>query len=116
MPASMSAPDAAPSPTPPNPSTIPRLRIDEISAAIVRTGSLGARMEIRPPRAVTAAHDLVLPAFDGWLASAEFTVTVSGACAAPFTAALDFGKSPLGAPVTAGLGDTDGRHHPFSLT
>ena len=70
----MSASDAVPSPSPPNVSTVPRLRIDEISVAIVRTGNHGARLEIRPPRAVTAAHDLVLPAFDCWLAAADLVV------------------------------------------
>jgi hypothetical protein len=112
----MSAPDAAPSPSPPNASTVPRLRVDEISVAIVRTANHGARLEIRPPRAVTAAHDLVLPAFEGWLASAELTVTVSGACVEAFTAALDFGKNPLGAPVTAALGEKAGSQRPFSLS
>lgn len=113
----MSAPDAAPSPSPPNASTVPRLRIDEISVAIVRTGNHGARLEIRPQRIVTAAHDLVLPAFDGWLAAADFVVTIHGACQEPFTAALDFGKNPLGAPVTATVGEpTAGPFRPFSLT
>jgi hypothetical protein len=112
----MSAPDA-PSPSPPNASTVPRLRVDDIAVAIVRTGNLGARLEIRPQRHVTAAQDLVLPAFDGWLASAELVVTIHGACAAPFTAALDFGKNPLGAPVNATLGEAaSGPFRPFSLT
>lgn len=112
----MSAPDA-PSQSPPNASTVPRLRVDDVSVAIVRTGNHGARLEIRPQRVVTAAHDLVLPAFDGWLASAELVVTVHGACVEAFTAALDFGKHPLGAPVTAAVGEpTAGPFRPFSLT
>ena len=114
----MSAPDAAASsPSPPNASTVPRLRIDEISVAIVRTGNHGARLTIQPPRIATAANDLVLPAFEGWLAAADFVVTLHGACFEPFTAALDFGKSPLGAPVTATVGEAQsGNQHPFSLT
>ncbi len=113
----MSASDAAPSQSPPNVSTVPRLRIDDVSVAIVRTGNQGARLEIRPQRIVTAAHDLVLPAFEGWLASAELVVTVHGACVEPFTAALDFGKSPLGSPVTATVGEpSHGTFRPFSMT
>ena len=113
----MSAPDAAPSPSPPNTSTVPRIRIDEIAVAIVRTGNHGAKLEIRPQRAVTAAHDLVLPAFDGWLASADLVVSVSGACVEGFTAALDFGKNALGAPVVATVNDAaSGPHKPFAMT
>ncbi|MEZ4295806.1 MAG: hypothetical protein R3B70_12580 [Polyangiaceae bacterium] len=111
----MSAPDA-PSPSPPNASTVPRLRIDEISVAIVRTGNLGARLAIQPQRTMTAAEDLVLPVFDGWLASADLVVTLHGACVEPFTAALDFGKNPLGTPVVATVGEPSGPHRPFSMT
>ncbi len=112
----MSAHDAAPSQSPPNPSTVPRVRIDEISVAIVRTGNHGARLEIRPQRAVTAARDLVLPAFDGWLASADLIVHITGACLEGFTAALDFGKNPLGAPVAAVVDEASpGPHKAFSL-
>jgi hypothetical protein len=113
----MSAPDAPTSPSPPNASTVPRLRIDDVTVAIVRTGNHGARLTIQPPRPVTAAGDLVLPAFEGWLASADFVVTLHGACFEPFTAALDFGKNPLGAPVTATVGEPQSSHQrPFSLT
>ncbi|MBK8251694.1 MAG: hypothetical protein IPK82_03390 [Polyangiaceae bacterium] len=110
----MSASDGS---SPPNTSTVPRLRIDEISVTIVRTGNLGARLAIQPPRIVTAAHDLTLPVFDGWLASAEFVVTLRGTCLETFTAALDFGKSPLGTPVTATVIEpVSGVHKPFTLT
>ena len=113
----MSANDAAPSPSPPSTTTVPRLRIDEISVAIVRTGNHGARLEIRPQRAVTAAHDLVLPAFEGWLASAEIVVHVTGTCLEAFTAALDFGKNALGAPVAATVDEGGaGPHKPFAIT
>ncbi len=58
----------------------------------------------------------MLPAFEGWLAAADFVVTLHGACFEPFTAALDFGKNPLGAPVTATVGEPTSSHQrPFSL-
>ncbi len=131
----MSATESAVTKGSPNVSTVPRLRIDDMSVAIVRTGNHGARLEIKPQRLLTAAQDLVLPAFEGWLAASDFMVTLHGVALEPFTAALDFGKSsslavgaqdpvrgstpqtPLGAPVTATLGEAQSAgQHPFSIT
>jgi hypothetical protein len=67
----------------------PRLRIDEMAVFLRRTTPNGVRMELRPTKVVTAANDLVLPAFEGWLPTAELVVRCAGVCEEPFSVALD---------------------------
>lgn len=82
----------------------PRARIDELSLVIRRSTPNGVRMEIRPPKAVTAAQGYVLPVFEGWVPGAELVVRAAGLCHEPFAAALELGGAALGSPVQATLG------------
>ncbi|MEI7891655.1 MAG: hypothetical protein WCI05_01105 [Myxococcales bacterium] len=93
----------------------PRLRIDDITLALVRTTSVGARLSIRPTRPVHASENVVLPIFEGWLAPAVFVVDLKGFALDDFAASLDDGTHALGSPVVATLGDP-APYRPFSLT
>src|SRR5277367_3643386 len=76
-----------PAPRPPRLAP-PRLRIDELALFLRRSTPNGVRMEIRPPRAVTAAEPHVLPLFESWIPTAELVVRASGLTDSPFTASL----------------------------
>src|SRR5262249_31245547 len=74
----------------------------------------GVRMEIRPPRPVTAAEPQVLPMFEGWIQLAELVVRASGVCEGPFTAALagQGDAPPLSAPLAATITRADDAARP----
>jgi hypothetical protein len=97
-----SPPRKAPSVSPASP-TSPRVRMDELSLLIRRPLPNGVRMELRPPRPVTAACDQVLPLFEGWIPGAELCLRASGLAEGPFTAALDLGGASFGNPAPATL-------------
>ena len=94
--------DATPEPRPATkPAVAPRLRIDDLALSIRRTTPNGVRMEIRPPRVVTAADTHVLPLFEGWIPAAELCVRASGVVSEGFTAVLEAAGATLGAPAPA---------------
>ena len=94
--------DATPEPRPaPKPALTPRMRVDELALSIRRTTPNGVRMEIRPPRAVTAAEPHFLPMFEGWIPAAELCLRASGVAGEAFTAVLESAGAVLGAPVAA---------------
>jgi hypothetical protein len=103
----MRAPDpmeASPAQTPAAPKTAatPRLRVDDLAVFVRRSTPNGVRMEIRPPRAVTAAEPHALPMFEGWIPAADLVVRASGVCEGPFSAALAAeGAVALSSVVTA---------------
>jgi hypothetical protein len=99
----------------PKPATTPRLRIDELSLFIRRSTPNGVRMEIRPPRPVTAAEACFLPMFEGWIPSAELVLRASGLAAEPFAAAIAIGDATVSAASEATLGATDGPLAPFTI-
>jgi hypothetical protein len=102
------APRAANSPA-------PRARIDELSIFIRRSTPNGVRMEIRPARLVTAAHEHALPVFEGWVPGAELVVRAAGICDGPFTAALDIGGAAVGSPAQVTIGEQVGARSSFSF-
>lgn len=107
---------AAPSPPPrKEPAPSPRVRVDEIGLVIRRATPNGVRIELRPPRPVSAAADYALPLFEGWTANAEIVLSASGLCDGPFTALLDTGGATLGAAVQATTAATDGPLLAFTL-
>ncbi len=79
----------------------PRVRIDELAILERRATADGLRYEIKPQRLMTAAHDPVLPVFDGWMQGGEIVVRASGLCDGPFSACLDLEGNRVGAPVEA---------------
>lgn len=81
----------------------PRLRVDEMAIFLRRTSPSGVRMELRPPRPVIAAEEVVLPAFDGWVSGGELVVRCAGVCEEPFSAALEIDGVRLGEAVPAAL-------------
>jgi hypothetical protein len=87
------------------------VRVDAIGLSLTR-GVAGASLELRPLRAVTAAVPVVLPAFDGWLPSAELVVELEGLAERPATLALELGGAPVGAPVRL-AGSLDAGPEPF---
>ncbi|WP_050430179.1 hypothetical protein [Chondromyces crocatus] len=70
-----------------------------------RTAPSGVRMELRPARQVTAAQEIVLPAFDGWVAGGELLVRCAGVCEEPFSAALELDGVRLSESVAASLSE-----------
>jgi hypothetical protein len=93
----------------------PRVRIDSMGTLIQRTAPNGVRMEIRPPRPVSAAWDQALPLFEGWLPNAELCIRASGLCDGPFHVALSIDGAVLGAPVEARVTPSDGPWKAFSF-
>lgn len=92
----------------------PRIRVDAMALRVRRTTTTGTRMEIRPPRPVTAAHDVILPMFEGWITTGELHLTATGECDAPFSAALDLGAAATGPSTTApaSVGEPSGEPTP----
>ncbi len=84
-----------------------RLRIDGLSVRIVRSGPRGT-LTLLPSRAVTAAQALSLPAFDGWVATSEFVVTLLGVAQDAVDAALEVAGAARGTPlkIVPGEGST----------
>jgi hypothetical protein len=99
--------DATPEPRSAPKPAAPRLRIDELSLFIRRSTPNGVRMEIRPPRPVTAADPHVLPLFEGWIPAAELVFRASGLAAEPFTAVLESGGATFGAPAAATIAPSE---------
>lgn len=94
----------------------PRLRVDEIALFIRRSTPNGVRMELRPPRPVTATDPHVLPMFEGWIPAAELVVRASGVADGPFTATLDAAGATLGVtPLAATTTPADGGRVAFSI-
>jgi hypothetical protein len=89
----------------------PLVRVDAIGLSLTR-GVAGVSLELRPLRAVTAAAPVVLPAFDGWLPSAELVVELEGLAERPASLALELGGAPVGAPVRL-AGSLDAGPEPF---
>ncbi|EYF00670.1 hypothetical protein [Chondromyces apiculatus] len=89
--------------TPPARLPRPRFRVDEMTVLLRRTAPSGVRMELRPARQVTAAQEVVLPAFDGWVAGGELLVRCAGVCEEPFSAGLELDGVRLCEPVPAHL-------------
>jgi hypothetical protein len=108
-------PEPRPAPRPVAPAAAPRLRIDELALSIRRTTPAGVRMEIRPPRPVTAADAHVLPLFEGWIPAADLCLRASGVAAEAFTAVLESAGATLGAPAAATLAAGEGGLVPFTL-
>ena len=104
-----------PSPHPGRAAVSPRIRIDDLTLLVRRSTPNGVRMEIRPPVAVTAATDPVLPMFEGWIPGAELFVRASGLCDGAFTAALEGGGAALGSPAQAVLTEGEGPLAAFSF-
>ncbi len=99
------APQPAPRPAPKLAS--PRVRVDELAVLVRRSTPTGVRMEIRPPRPVTAVEPHVLPLFEGWMPAAELVVRAAGIAEGPFTAVLAGDEVPLSTPVAATVSATD---------
>ncbi|MFS8065370.1 MAG: hypothetical protein ACMG6S_03255 [Byssovorax sp.] len=104
-----------PSPHPGRAAVSPRIRIDDLTLLVRRSTPNGVRMEIRPPVAVTAATDPVLPMFEGWIPGAELFVRASGLCDGAFTAALEGGGAALGSPAQAVITEGEGPLAAFSF-
>jgi hypothetical protein len=84
------------------PTAVPtRLRVDDLAVFIRRSLPSGVRLEIRPPRPVTAAEPHALPLFEGWIPAAELCVRASGLAEGPFTAVLAGDQVALSTPVAA---------------
>jgi hypothetical protein len=108
--------EPTPEPRPaPKPLASPRLRVDELALFIRRSTPNGVRMELRPPRPVTAADTHVLPMFEGWIPAAELVVRASGVADGPFTATLDAAGSAPGAPAAATTTPLEGGRVAFTL-
>ena len=110
-------PAASPAPAP-KPLPTPRLRVDEVALFIRRSTPNGVRMELRPPRPVTATDPHVLPMFEGWIPAAELVVRTSGVADGPFTATLDAAGAtlvPPATPLAATTTPTEGGRVAFSL-
>jgi hypothetical protein len=109
-------PTSAPEPRPaPKPLASPRLRVDELALFIRRSTPNGVRMELRPPRPVTATDPHVLPMFEGWIPAAELVVRASGVADGPFAAALDAAGTTPGTPLAASTTPLDGGRVAFTL-
>lgn len=108
--------EATPEPrSAPKPATAPRLRVDELSLFIRRSTPNGVRMEVRPPRPVTAAEPHFLPMFEGWIPTAELVVRASGLAAEPFTAAIAIGDATVSGVAEAALEASEGPLARFSI-
>ena len=99
---------ASPSP-PPRPTRLagPRLRVDELALFIRRSLPSGVRLEIRPPRPVTAREPHALPLFEGWIPGAELCLRASGLAEGPFVVALAGDGVALSGAVSATVTPTD---------
>ncbi|MBK6514062.1 MAG: hypothetical protein IPM79_31280 [Polyangiaceae bacterium] len=101
---------SAPAPTESRPRGA-RLRIDEIDLRVVRGSAEGARgsgaIAIVAGHPVTAATQVVLPAFDGWLGVAEVVLRLEGHTAATFDLRMHLGGA-RGAVARVGEGSGDG--------
>ena len=93
----------------------PRVRIDEVAILERRVTPDGLRYEIKPSRVMTAAHDPVLPVFDGWLQGGELIVRASGLCDGPFTACLDLEGNRVGTPIDANVVQSSSSYLHFSI-
>lgn len=93
----------------------PRVRIDELAILERRITTDGIRYEIKSQRVMTAAHDPVLPVFDGWMQGGELVVRASGLCDGPFTACLDLEGNRVGAPVDANVVQSSSAFLHFSV-
>jgi hypothetical protein len=93
----------------------PRVRIDDLALFIRRSTPNGVRMEIRPPRPLTAAEPHALPLFEGWIPTAELVFRAAGLSEGPFTATLEGGGVAIGGPVTATGTPAEGDRTAFSL-
>jgi hypothetical protein len=78
-------------PTPPS-----AVRIDEMDVLLKRSTVESVRLELKSPNLVTAAHDLALPFFEGWKASADLVVRLAGKAEEPFAAYLQIDGRRLG--------------------
>src|SRR5262245_7772274 len=72
-----------------SPRATPRLRVDEMAILLRRTTPTGVRLELSPAQAATAAHPLILPAFEGWTKTAALVVRCAGLCEEAFSVALE---------------------------
>jgi hypothetical protein len=99
-PIAMEAAPTTPSAPLPAPSS-PRVRVDELGVFLRRSLPSGVRMEIRPPRPVTAADPHALPLFEGWLPGADLVVRASGVADGAFAASLDGDGTVIAPPVVA---------------
>jgi hypothetical protein len=101
---------SAPAPTESRPRGA-RLRIDDIDLRVVRGSAEGARgsgaIAIVAGHPVTAATQVVLPAFDGWLGVAEVVLRLEGHTAATFDLRMHLGGA-RGAVARVGEGSGDG--------
>lgn len=97
----------------------PRLRVDELSILLRRTTPTGVHLELRPAKVVTAAQEIVLPAFEGWLSTAELVVRCVGVCEDPFAVALEIDGARRTEPTQGVLREptegADVARHPFSF-
>ncbi len=110
-------PTATKAPSPPRPARLatPRLRVDELALFIRRNLPSGVRLEIRPPRPVTAREPHALPLFEGWIPAAELVLRASGLADGPFTAALAGDAVTLSPPVTPTTTPTEDSRVAFTL-
>ena len=81
----------------------PRVRIDAITTVMRRPLPIGVRMELRPPKPVSAAWDQALPLFAGWTETGTFVVSATGLADAPFFVALEVEGVRVGNVVAASL-------------
>lgn len=89
-------PRAAPFPS-------PRVRIDAIATVMRRPLPSGVRMELRPPKPVSAAWDQALPLFDGWTQTGSLIVSASGLADAPFFVGLEIEGVRIGGVMAAAI-------------
>lgn len=91
-----------------------RIRVDELSVALVHSTSDGVTFEVRPPAALHAAKEPTLPVFEGWFATGHLRVTLSGVAEGPFDAAIAVG-AVVSSKRSAVVGAEEGTVLPFSL-
>jgi hypothetical protein len=103
--------EAAPNPPAPRaPPSLPspRVRVDDLAVFVRRSTPNGVRMEIRPPRPVTAVEPHTLPLFEGWIPAAELVVRATGLADGPFTAVLAGDEAALSTALAATVTPTEG--------
>ena len=93
----------------------PRVRIDVISTVVRRVLPSGVRLEIRPPKPVTAGWDQALPLFEGWMQNAEVCVRASGLGEAPFFGGLEIDGVRVGGVAEAKAIASEGVLGSFAL-
>jgi hypothetical protein len=102
----------------------PRVRIEDLALTIRTTSASGVRIEVRPPRHVTASVEVALPVFEGWLGTppavgssgprsapaaaplcspSEIVLVARGVAESAFTATVTFDGAPVGRAVAATL-------------